>query len=37
MWISNAPEKASVVAALSGDILRLSINGSDNGAYRRCR
>jgi hypothetical protein len=31
------PEKATVVARLSGAVLHLRINGSDNGAYRRCR
>jgi hypothetical protein len=31
------PEPATVVARLSGATLHVSINGANNGAYRRCR
>ena len=34
---TTAPEPAIVVARLSGEALHISINGDDNGDYRRCK
>ena len=33
---TSSPEPAIVVARLSGAVLHISINGDDNGSYRRC-
>jgi hypothetical protein len=31
------PEPVTVVATLTGETLHISVNGNDNGAYRRCK